>query len=58
MQSLVIQPGLRMRTENFLMPVFVTRTGARGEVCSLSDHEALLAEYVVEDEEEYNRDDS
>ena len=51
------RPGLRMRTKNFLMPVFVTRTGVKGEVCSLSDHEALLAEYVVEEEEEY-RDES
>ena len=47
------RPGLRMHTENFIMPVFVTRAGG-GKVCSLSDHEALLAEYVVEDEDDFD----
>ena len=41
------RPGLRMRTKDFVMPMFVTRAGG-GKAVSLSDHEALLAEYVIE----------
>ena len=35
-----------MRTVDFVMPMFMTRNG-EGELISLSDHEALLAEFEV-----------
>ncbi len=41
------RPGLHMRTTDFVMPMFMTRNG-RDQLISLSDHEALHAEFLVE----------
>ncbi len=40
------RPGLAMRTKEFVMPMFMTRS-EEGELISLSDHEALLADFEV-----------
>ena len=40
-------PEVAMCTRNFTMPMYTTQNG-EGEVVSLSDHEALSAEFLIE----------
>lgn len=40
-------PHVAMCTANFTMPMYTTRNG-KGQVVSLSDHEALSAEFLIE----------